>query len=728
MRSLVLLRGIPGSGKSTFIKENGLEPYTLSPDNLRLLYASPIHTEYGITISDRNEKKVWNFLLELLDIRMGNGDFTVVDATHASPKSFTNYKKLAQQHRYRVYCVDFSHIPLTQIQKQNKSRADYKIVSDAIMERMHTNILKTTVPKWITTIKPEEFDEVVPYRSIDLSSYKQVQFIGDIHGCGTALQELLKDDIQEDTYYIFLGDYIDRGIENAETLHFLFSLLDKKNVAFLEGNHECHLWKWANDEVSRSKEFNERTQKQLEEGNVDKETARHFYRKLRQCMFFTYHEKTILATHGGFNHIPSHLHFVPTRQFIHGVGDYKTPIDHIFLTNTKDHEFQFHGHRNVQDFPTMVNERSFNLEGGVECGGHLRSVVLSKEGFQIIEVKNDVFHERFKNQIVNGTVQEMVDALRNNPHVKEQKQENNISSFNFTKSAFYDEVWNKQTVKARGLFVNTITYEIVARSYEKFFNLQEHPTTKLENLQKTLQFPVHAYEKENGFLGILGYNQEYDELIFASKSKTDGDYVDYFSTIFHKTVSEESKQQIKSFLKENNCSFVFEVIDEENDPHIIKHKEKKIVLLDCIHRTTQFSKLSFENLQEVGQSMGLAVKKHAKTLYTWDEFLAWHHDISYDFSLEFEGYVIEDAVGFMTKIKLPFYNFWKSKRTLVEKFLQDPSMNAKKYTKNPQNVAFYLWLRENEESVRSAFTTNSHGNIIAVRDLYLIHTQKEASI
>lgn len=35
MRTLVLLRGIPASGKSTWIKENKLEAYTLSSDHIR---------------------------------------------------------------------------------------------------------------------------------------------------------------------------------------------------------------------------------------------------------------------------------------------------------------------------------------------------------------------------------------------------------------------------------------------------------------------------------------------------------------------------------------------------------------------------------------------------------------------------------------------------------------------------------------------------------------------
>ena len=41
MRTLLLLRGAMGSGKSTFIKENGLEPYTLEADRFRTLICNP---------------------------------------------------------------------------------------------------------------------------------------------------------------------------------------------------------------------------------------------------------------------------------------------------------------------------------------------------------------------------------------------------------------------------------------------------------------------------------------------------------------------------------------------------------------------------------------------------------------------------------------------------------------------------------------------------------------
>lgn len=38
MRKLFILRGAMGSGKSTFIKDNKLEDYTLNADKIRLMY------------------------------------------------------------------------------------------------------------------------------------------------------------------------------------------------------------------------------------------------------------------------------------------------------------------------------------------------------------------------------------------------------------------------------------------------------------------------------------------------------------------------------------------------------------------------------------------------------------------------------------------------------------------------------------------------------------------
>ena len=57
MQYLVLLRGAPASGKSTFIKEHKLEPYTLCADQIRMQVSSPVlNTSGEFVISQAQDK------------------------------------------------------------------------------------------------------------------------------------------------------------------------------------------------------------------------------------------------------------------------------------------------------------------------------------------------------------------------------------------------------------------------------------------------------------------------------------------------------------------------------------------------------------------------------------------------------------------------------------------------------------------------------------------------
>lgn len=115
MRTLLLLRGVPGSGKSTWVREHRLEAYTLCADDYRLRVQAPTLNEKGmLEISQHNEVKVWSQLHADLENRMKRGDFTIIDATHCNPSYNRTYKKLAEKYRYSVFCLDFQ-IPLEQV-------------------------------------------------------------------------------------------------------------------------------------------------------------------------------------------------------------------------------------------------------------------------------------------------------------------------------------------------------------------------------------------------------------------------------------------------------------------------------------------------------------------------------------------------------------------------------------------------------------------------------------
>ena len=105
MRVLLLFRGAPGVGKSTYIKEHGLESYVLSPDTIRMQCQSPVLDINGKQcIGMNHEKFVWETLFKILEFRMQRGDFTVIDATNSKTSEMNQYKTLLLHQRRFSSC------------------------------------------------------------------------------------------------------------------------------------------------------------------------------------------------------------------------------------------------------------------------------------------------------------------------------------------------------------------------------------------------------------------------------------------------------------------------------------------------------------------------------------------------------------------------------------------------------------------------------------------------
>lgn len=482
MKKLVLTRAVPGAGKSTFIENNKLSPYTLSPDVFRMIYGGLVMSESGEMVIDQNQSKTaWDMTYKVLEERMSKGEFVIVDATHLVTKGLNQYKKLAEKYRYRVYMLDFMNdVSYEEILKRDELREEYKKVGKDVIDRMYKNYLvqeENGLPNWLEVVYPNEFEEkVLKVPVIDLSEYKKVNLIGDIHGSYTALMDYLNGRLKDDEFYIFTGDYFERGIENVEVANYLLNIYTKKNVILLEGNHELYMWQYANNEKIRCREFSEVVAKEFDEANIDKKDLRRLYRKLRVQVLFNYNGKEVLVTHGGLTAYPKHLSLVSDTQIIRGVGGYELDVDEIFNENVIDENvYQVHGHRNLLN-KDVITGRSINLEGQVECGGYLR--VVEFEGDKVVgkEIKNNVFNEKYKKKELTSktTVEEMVEILKDDPFVHVVDTVDGIKSFNFTRQAFYDSVWNNQTMTARGLHVDTKNNVIIARSYNKFFNIEEY--------------------------------------------------------------------------------------------------------------------------------------------------------------------------------------------------------------------------------------------------------------
>ena len=678
MRTLLLLRGIQASGKSTWIKENNLEPYTLSADNIRLNIANPVLLEDGsYEISQKYNKVTWELLYKYLEMRMQNGDFTIIDATHSDLKLLNKYKDLANTYKYTMYCLEFD-VSLEEALRRNRERDSYKYVPERVIERTYETIKKNEkLPSALKKI--ESIDEIINFYTADVNQYEKVVIIGDIHSCAEPLKEVLKD-FNEETLYIFVGDYFDRGIQPVETFNIILDLLEKPNVILIEGNHEeKSMKKFIYDEEKYTKSFEETTLLPLlKEYDVDyvRASLKKIYKKLRQCFAFEFRGKKFLCTHGGLPLVPK-LTLVSAKEMIHGVGKYETEIGEIYSENYKkglcQGFIQVHGHRGVND-----GQFSYCLEDRVEFGGELKVLTIDNEGkIKKTGIKNSVYNKGLKipmsgavEKVEFNTANELINEMIRHQFINVKECEHNLISLNFNREAFNKKKWNDLTIKARGLFVDKDSGEVKIRSYNKFFNFGERHVN-LGYLKKYATYPIRAFKKYNGFLGLASVVN--GEIVLTSKSVTSGKYKDIFQDIWNK-VESEVRELLKQTMIENNCTAVFEVVSPEYDPHIIKYDKEHLYLLDFIENKldldTHNIDLEFsENLmKKVEFSSDLLTKKEELTrLENYDELYNFLAEKEKSLE-EFEGYVLCDNSGFMFKFKLPYYNLWKTRRAWLERY------------------------------------------------------------
>ena len=681
MRKLFILRGVMGSGKSTFIKDNNLEDYTLNPDKIRLMYNSPEMTiNYNEMIPQFNNNKVWTLLFEILEYRMSKGELTFIDAMHVYSDDLSIYKKLAEKYRYRLYIIDFTDIEYEELLSRNNQREIKKRVPEESIKRVYKALLKEKIPKAFTIIKPKEFNKIInmPPRNVDM--YEKIHVIGDVHGCYLPLKEFFdKNPINENELYIFTGDYFDRGFENIDVFNFIRENIEKKNFIFLIGNHEDRLYKYACDDEYRIDYDFKKTLEEFD-GKISKSEIRGLAKGLSQISNIEFKGNHYIITHGGISYYPEKsLDFYSTNSFIYGVDKYDVDIDKIYndyMLKQEKKVYQIHGHRNYYGIGCDKYEYSFNLDGNIENGGYLRILTLTSNGNSYEMIKNNNYDTKL---LEKKNIYSLIENLRKNKYIFEKDLGNNISSFNFSKEAFYNKVWNNMTIQARGLFIDTNNYLVVARSYNKFFNLEEREETKYDVLKENLIYPVNFYLKYNGFLGILSINN--NELVYGTKSQLEGKFSDYFRNIFNKLFNKKQIAAIKNRLLKNESSMVFEVVDSINDKHIIEYDNDKLVLLDEIYNSIDYSKVDYEELKAFADKNKIEVKELVYTASNLIEFENIFIDIrkeNYTYQDKYvEGFVIEDNSGFMFKYKTEYYKKWKLLRSRMENAIKNNDFKAK---------------------------------------------------
>ena len=644
MKNLLILCGVSNSGKSTWIKKNNLEQYTINPDKIRLMFSNPIYNLNGeLEINQKNDNEVFKFIRKILDKRLDEGQFTIIDSTNTLIRYFKDYKKLAKKYGFKIYIKVFDE-NFKILKKRNEEKNNFKKIPEKILKKQFENFQNLIIPEDIIIIKNiKEINEKLIYKKTN----KNIFFVGDIHGVFNPLKNFLDDKYNKKDLFVFIGDYIDRGKENKKVLEKLIEISKNKNCIFLEGNHERWLKFFIENKIEKikSKQFLDFTLSEI--STINKKELKLFLDNLIPYIGFEKNGKKILASHGGISNFNSK--FINIKQLIYGVGEYPD-IDLICenLIKTKnENEYLIFGHRKIKkDFS---KKGLISLEGEIENGGELRTIYFSQNNIEKFNYKSNYFFKKNKEE-------NFFEKLKKEEQII-IKNFGRISSCNFSKKCFQDKNWNDMTIKSRGLFVDFKKEEIIARGYDKFFKINGNVFNQLHLLKNKLEFPITFYKKENGFFGILTWDSVKNELLFLTKSMMIGKHCE----ILKNQIKKYDVSKIENFLKNNKVSIIFEIISNKIK-NTIKNQNEKIVMLDIIHNKKNYENFNYEELKKFGKIFEIQIKKKIIEIFNWEDFL-FHYKNKIN-EKNIEGFVIVDKNNYMLKLKTDFYNDLKKNKNV----------------------------------------------------------------
>lgn len=138
MAKIIMCKGLPASGKSTWAKEMiGITPKSMkrvNRDELRLMID-------GGKWSKENEKMIIAVRDNIIRTYINKGYDVIIDDTNLAPKTQAEIAFLAKELDVEVEVKDFTHISFYDCIERDKLRGDKSVGADVIM-RMYRNYLE----------------------------------------------------------------------------------------------------------------------------------------------------------------------------------------------------------------------------------------------------------------------------------------------------------------------------------------------------------------------------------------------------------------------------------------------------------------------------------------------------------------------------------------------------------------------------------------------------------
>jgi protein phosphatase len=255
--SLVVLVGATGSGKSTFARRHFQPTEILTSDFCRALVSD-----------DENDQSATADAFAVLHFiagrRLARGRLTVIDATNVQPEARKPLVELAREHYVLPVAIVFD-LPEEVLAERGRTRTDRALGAHVLrnqrsqLRRSLRDLQKEGFRHVWTLRSPEEVEAVTierrPLWPDRRSETGPFDLIGDVHGCGDELEELLgrlgyAPDAtgvwrhSAERKAVFLGDLVDRGPRVPDVLRLVMGMVKAGAALCVPGNHDEKLLRW----------------------------------------------------------------------------------------------------------------------------------------------------------------------------------------------------------------------------------------------------------------------------------------------------------------------------------------------------------------------------------------------------------------------------------------------------------------------------------------------------
>ncbi|KAK9459644.1 RNA ligase-domain-containing protein [Lipomyces oligophaga] len=318
----------------------------------------------------------------------------------------------------------------------------------------------------------------------------------------------------------------------------------------------------------------------------------------------------------------------------------------------------------------------------------------------------------------------------------------------------YDYLKGRLPSRARGLFSivskdgqGNDCMEIVARGYDKFFNINETVETKWDYVKKNTRAPYYLTQKENGCIIFMSGLPD-GNLLVCSKHSTG---LRSGSQKSHSEVGEEwinrslktrglTKRDLAATLRNMNCTAVAELCDDAFEEHILEYKSDRagLYLHGLNLNISEFKTYPFVNVCQFANIFGFRMTKYLEML-SFEEmknFLdACAVTGSWD-GQDVEGFVVrcqarspdsQALADFFFKYKFEEpYLMYRGWREATRAMLENRKVRLKKHKAITIEYLNFAKLYFQQSPDSASMYENNYG-IVKLRKAFLHYYGKEAS-